>query len=70
MAGTWNRLTTSQVADMAGVSRQAITDARKAGQFPTAFKAGRDWSYSKDEAAAYVAYREHKEFEDEIEEVE
>ncbi len=66
----WNRFTTTQVADLAGCSRQTVRNARIAGQFPTAFKAGRDWSYAPAEAKRFAEYFNSTEFDNESEEAE
>jgi len=69
MVQEWHMLSTMQAADIVGCSRQTITDARKAEQFPTAHKVGRMWVYAPDEVQRFAEYFNSTEF-DESEEVE
>ena len=68
--GQWNKLTTLEAADIVGCSQGTITNARQAGQFPTAFKAGRNWAYTPEEVERFREYFNSVEFDDSEEEVE
>ena len=68
--GQWDKLTTLEAADKVGCSQGTITNARKAGQFPTAFKAGRNWAYALEEVERFAKDFKPAEFDDSEEEVE
>ena len=70
MTAKWNRLSGMQAADIVGCSRQTITNAREAGQFPTAHKVGRMWAYAPAEVERFAEYFNSTEFDDSEEEVE
>ena len=70
MTAKWDRLSGMQAADIVGCSRQTITNAREAGQFPTAHKVGRMWAYAPQEVERFKEYFHSTEFDDSEEEVE
>ncbi len=65
MTAKWDRLSGMQAADIVGCTRQTITNARQAGQFPTAHKVGRMWAYAPEEVERFREYFNSTEFDDE-----
>ncbi len=67
MTAKWDRLSGMQAAKIVGCARQTITNARQAGQFPTAHKIGRMWAYAPEEVERFREYFNPNEFDDENE---